>query len=395
MLARQPAAAEIAGQRAMSIAEEVGADALLAEACILSGISLCMSSDEAGLGRIRRGVALAAQIGDDQLISLAHFQIGSGFGELRRYDVAMPELRQGIEFARERELVSAELYERAWLTRCEFEVGHWEEAARRADELIRNPRCVGNTRLVVLVTLGWLRGRRGDPVGTVLDEALDLGRRSQHVQRLWPVAACRAEAAWLADRLVEEIPVLDEAMALAAEVDYRPAMEELSHWLSIADGRPRGDAATARTPFGASAAGRHDLAAAWWAELGCPYEEAMAWFALGDLEHLQRAYDRFVDMGAEVMRARTGAVLRARGARVPRGAIGSTRQNPFGLTDRELDVLVLLPGGLTNAQIAAKLHISAKTAGHHVSKVLTKLDVGNRAAAAAAAERLGRETHEE
>lgn len=60
----------------------------------------------------------------------------------------------------------------------------------------------------------------------------------------------------------------------------------------------------------------------------------------------------------------------------------------LGLTPRELQVLRLVARGLTNKQIAAALFISAKTAGAHVSNILTKLGVERRAEAAAVAERL-------
>jgi pimeloyl-ACP methyl ester carboxylesterase/DNA-binding CsgD family transcriptional regulator len=61
----------------------------------------------------------------------------------------------------------------------------------------------------------------------------------------------------------------------------------------------------------------------------------------------------------------------------------------LGLTPREREVLRLVARGLTNRQIAAALLISVKTAGVHVSNILTKLGVGRRAEAAAIAERLG------
>ncbi|HEY2655135.1 MAG TPA: helix-turn-helix transcriptional regulator, partial [Solirubrobacteraceae bacterium] len=58
------------------------------------------------------------------------------------------------------------------------------------------------------------------------------------------------------------------------------------------------------------------------------------------------------------------------------------------LTSREIDVLGLLAVGRTNREIGAELFISDKTASVHVSRILTKLSVPNRAAAAAAAQHL-------
>jgi DNA-binding CsgD family transcriptional regulator len=61
----------------------------------------------------------------------------------------------------------------------------------------------------------------------------------------------------------------------------------------------------------------------------------------------------------------------------------------FDLTPRELEVLTLLGKGMTNREIAATLIISDKTASVHVSRILAKLSVPNRASAAVLAQRLG------
>jgi HD-GYP domain-containing protein (c-di-GMP phosphodiesterase class II) len=72
------------------------------------------------------------------------------------------------------------------------------------------------------------------------------------------------------------------------------------------------------------------------------------------------------------------AVLEVAGARRPRAATGW----PAGLSDREVQVLRLVAHGLSNAQIAAELTISRRTAEHHVQHVYGKIGVSTRAGAA-------------
>jgi DNA-binding NarL/FixJ family response regulator len=74
-------------------------------------------------------------------------------------------------------------------------------------------------------------------------------------------------------------------------------------------------------------------------------------------------------------------------------AAGRTPSGPGasfpGLTVRELDVLDLLARGRSNADIAATLFLSPKTARNHVSSILGKLGVTTRAEAVARARDAG------
>ena len=72
-----------------------------------------------------------------------------------------------------------------------------------------------------------------------------------------------------------------------------------------------------------------------------------------------------------------GAVLAAAGHRVQQRA----RELPAGLTQRELEVLLVLVRGQSNQAIAEDLGISVKTVGHHVQHVYEKAGVRSRAAA--------------
>jgi HD-GYP domain-containing protein (c-di-GMP phosphodiesterase class II) len=71
------------------------------------------------------------------------------------------------------------------------------------------------------------------------------------------------------------------------------------------------------------------------------------------------------------------AVLNASGHRVRQ----RPRELPAALTERELEVLLVLVRGASNQEIATDLGISAKTVGHHIQHVYQKAGVRSRAAA--------------
>jgi DNA-binding CsgD family transcriptional regulator len=144
-----------------------------------------------------------------------------------------------------------------------------------------------------------------------------------------------------------------------------------------------------------------DVAEEWGASH--PYEVAYAkWrraeahLAMGEKDEavavLRQSFSLACSLGAAPLRAEIETL--ARRARVRLGTTtqpdlaGAALDSRLSLTPRETEVLVLVAAGHTNQQIAEALFMSDKTASVHVSRILTKLGVANRAQAAAVAHRL-------
>ncbi len=100
------------------------------------------------------------------------------------------------------------------------------------------------------------------------------------------------------------------------------------------------------------------------------------------VEEARQALRAFEDLGATHDADQAAAMLRSLGVG------GRTGPKLVGeLSNREIEVLRLLGEGLTNAEIAARLYISTKTVATHVGNLFAKLQLRNRAEAAAFAHR--------
>jgi DNA-binding CsgD family transcriptional regulator len=126
-------------------------------------------------------------------------------------------------------------------------------------------------------------------------------------------------------------------------------------------------------------------------EVGWSYDRALMLSLLDGEDALHEAIGIARELGAGPLTHRVAERMRERRIRVPQGPRESTRENPAGLTARQLEVLRLLTEGLTNAEIAERLVVSPRTAEHHVAAVLMKLGAATRRDAARRAAELGLE----
>lgn len=99
-------------------------------------------------------------------------------------------------------------------------------------------------------------------------------------------------------------------------------------------------------------------------------------------EDIVRAVEAVAGGGAWLDPGVTGRVLAAYRSSAPDdGARAEDVRRLNGLTARELDVLRLIGRGAANAEIAAELYVSEATVKSHVSHILQKLALRDRAAA--------------
>jgi len=259
---------------------------------------------------------------------------------------------------------------------------------------------------------GELERRCGDLAAarTAVDDALDaIEFCSEDLSRISRLAET---GAWI------EADAAQRARDLGDDEAEREAIARAEGFLMraeacAADGRPVEVARLAVTRSHlARARGTADpaldaAAAEAWRELDRPYPAAIAELQRADTLASRGERDAAAAQLAEVLAFagdRGAAWLRAEAeglatrARLTVGAAAGPEappdrepagDDPFGLTPRERQVLLLVADGATNREIGAQLFMAEKTASVHVSRILAKLDVRSRTEAAAVAHRLG------
>jgi DNA-binding CsgD family transcriptional regulator/tetratricopeptide (TPR) repeat protein len=390
MLAHRSDEAIAYGERAVSLARSVGDAAITSHALTNIGMAQWFRGDPGGQLTMQEALRAALDAGDTEDACRAYVNITWSLLDWFRLDEAERYLAAAMKLAEEDEYLGFLSYMHVERARLALARGEWDAAARYAEPATTGP---GPTRCAALTVLAAIQVRRGEPSARdLLGPAWELAVQIGELQRLGPVAAVRAEDAWLRGDLaaVRDVvaPVYAEAERLCDAV-HRP---ELGYWLAVADGALSADGpgTGGEHPYAVLAAGRWREAAGTWAAAGGRYEQALALSASPAPADLLTALALLDELGAKPLATRVRGRLRALGVTpIPRGPLGGTRANPAGLTTRQIDVLRLLVQGHTNAQIAHELVLSVRTVDSHVAAVLAKLGAHDRHDAAARATELG------
>jgi DNA-binding CsgD family transcriptional regulator len=293
--------------------------------------------------------------------------------------------------------------------------GHWPEAETALQAaLATHARYVPQMSAPAVAALAELRVRQG----RLLDAERLLAGRLEEPAGLRALALLRLaerrpqEAVALLERAVRastDHPVR-AAQLLAALVDARlacadapGAAEAVTRLRDIADAAgirlvtALADLATAGVDGAAGrAAGAAHMARSalvGFSRLAMPYETGQARLELaralaGNAPSLARDEARSALADFQALGAARASEAAAQLLRVLGSVVAPRQRVPGALTPREQEVLDLVSLGASNADVALALCISEKTAGHHVSHILTKLGVRNRTEAAAQAGKL-------
>ncbi|MEU4240932.1 AAA family ATPase [Actinoplanes sp. NPDC026619] len=376
------------GRRALELALLTGDRDTELHAMVNIGSARTHGGDQAGVAELQRAHEQAAAAGFDDHAGRALVNLSTIAVDACDFATAEAAFDRMVPFLVARDLDGYLRHVLGHRARLELFRGDWQAALDDAGQALTGPPVPGPSLVPALAVGLTVRARTGEP-GLIAEAQDAAGRayRGGEAQFVGPAAILLAELSWLAgddERAAAEarrgIAVLTGQPGQAGQPWF---LGELAFWLWRCGGLQAPPAGTAE-PYRLLIEGEWRRAAQWWRDRGCPYPEAEA-LSFGDPAAALRIYDR---LGALPAARRLRATLRERGLPVPRGPRPATAADPTGLTARQREVLALLAEGLSNADIAARLTLSAKTVDHHVSAVLTKLGVPNRGQAAAAARRL-------
>jgi DNA-binding CsgD family transcriptional regulator len=391
-MADDPAAVDW-GLKALAVAEELGREDLRATALNYVGSIKMSMRDPDAEALLKRALGIARQLPPSIGPGLA-CRICANFASklirFARIEDAERYVDGGLAIGSEYDLQHGTSRLQAHRATIDLFRGDWDKAEVSLRELIALPRDEGLNDAYVRASLGRLLARRGDPQArSQLTRAWAIAQRSGEPARISGLAADWLEWAWLNGKPLPVAVDIGAALELAAIRNHHEFRGAILRYLARL-GQTVEPFPECPERFSLGIEGRWEEAAAVWDRLANPYESALELLESDRIDPILHALRVFDGLGAEPAAAIARRRLKRLGLRrIPRGPQAETKQNPAGLTSRQVEVLGLLAAGLTNAEIADRLVVSARTVDHHVSAILSKLGASTRREAAAVAVELG------
>ncbi|MGA8666031.1 MAG: response regulator transcription factor, partial [Candidatus Dormiibacterota bacterium] len=386
-------AAQVWGDRALRLAEQLDDHETLVHALNTVGTAAYLTGSEEGLNRLLRSLDLSKRWHLEEHAGRAYIHLAWASVRIRAFEAAEHYQREGLEYCLEHGL-DGWGYEiashAAYRLLCQ---GAWDEAVETAASVVRNAETNAVAQTICRSVIAVVRARRGDPdPHSLLREAQAIAAPTGELQHMTLPAVAAAEIAWLEGGETAATTVVaatDGPLAIAQSREVPWVVGELGAWRRRT-GAPAVRPETATGPYALELAGDSAAAVAAWRKLGCDYEAAVVLACSEEEEGEKQALVEFQRLGARTAAAKVARRLRERGIRgVARGPRLATRNNAAGLTAREVEVLGLMAKGRRNPEIARQLFVTTKTVDHHVSAILAKLGIRSRAEAASCAARLG------
>ncbi len=371
------------GNKALELAAKLNDTEIEAHALNNTGYAKMSAGDNSGEAELLRSIEISRGNNFFEHTVRGYINLGGMKLQQKNLPEADKYFTAGTEYSNEKDLYVLSLCLAGHHSKVKLHLGRWDEAAETAKFVLSKKNIPPGNTLLPLIVVGLIRARRNDPGAIeLLDKCTDLASRLGEPEKIVCAGAARAEYFWLQNSLHIFADELESIYGKIRNSDNRWAVGEIAYWLWKA-GRLTDIPDRAAEPFLRQIRGDWRSAAAIWEQLNCPYEQALA-LSEGSEASMKSAVEIFEKLGASAASALIKHKMRKTGIKkIPRGPRKSTRNNPAGLTGRQMDVLKLLTRGLTNSEIASSLYISPKTVDHHISAILSKLNLHSRTEAAA------------
>jgi DNA-binding CsgD family transcriptional regulator len=372
--------------RAREIAEKTGDSDLMIRVRLIANYVVVLNGDDAGrdeiLAILNSGPKHIDELYSGGWSNITYFDV-----EQRRLDVAAELLDVSIPLMHEHDLPICRVWQMGSRARLQLMVGEWDDAAADADRLLEGPSApLARTWPSLIRALVELR--KYGTGSASLDDAWKLACRFSEPIRMLPVASAIVELSWTTGEFDDRISECRELLTGGPVTGLEWSRGDLAVWLRRLGDNVSRDAVA--EPYRLLLDGAYEAAADEFHRRSMPYDAALALVDSGDPGLAARALDILDRLGADAVAAKVRRDLRSQGvSAVPARRRSATLANPAGLTTRQTEVLRLLDDGLTNAELAERLYLSVKTVDHHVSAILTKLDVTKRRDAVRRARELG------